>query len=187
MEEQVVLHAPSVEKMTDFIIVMSVSVHIFIVKLASSNSIYLTHCIELRCDYHTHVMHLSDVSLSNGMALFSSKPHYTHLGWLFNSGTKARHVPLLVENWIHLLWSTQMASILSGSSFVPVMVNAHYQGFNFSSVHGCLHLPRTLIPPSRLRFSTLTTCYPFRGKYYKKTTICPSPTTQIIQGLTLQR
>jgi hypothetical protein len=187
MEEWVVLRAPSVEKMTDFIIVTSVSVHVFIVKLVSSNSIYLTHCIRLRCNYHTHVMHLSNVSLSIGTALFLSGPHYMHLGWSFNSGTKASHVPLLVENWIHLPWSTQMVSILSGSSFVPVMVNAHYQGFNFSSVHGCLHLPRTLILPSHSRFSTFTTCYPFRGKYHEKTTICPSPATQIIQGLTLQR
>jgi hypothetical protein len=157
------------------------------VLLLLSNSIYLTHCIRLRCDYHTHVMHLSDVSLSNETALFLSRPHYIHSGWLFNSGTKASHVLLLVENWICLLWSTQMASILLGSSFVPVMVNTHYQGFNFSGVYGCLHLPRTLILPSCLRFSTLTTCYLFRGKYYEKTTICPSPATWIIWGLTLQR
>jgi hypothetical protein len=187
MEERVVFRAPSVEKMTDFIVATSVSVRVFIVKLASSNSIYLTHCIGLRCDYHTRVMHLSDISLSNGTALFSSGPRYAHSDWSFNSGTKASHVPLLVENWIRLPWSTQTAFILSESGFVPVMVNALYQGFNFSGVHGCLHLPRTLIPPSRSRFSTLTTCYPFRGKYHEMTTICPSPVTRIIRGLTLQR
>ena len=98
MEEWVVLHAPSAEKMMDFIVATSVSVHVFIVELASSNSIYLTHCIRLRCDYHTRVMHLSDISLSNGTALFLSGPHYVHSGWSFNSGTKASHVPLLVEN-----------------------------------------------------------------------------------------